>query len=143
MEVVRLVKPCLLSRRNSQQGGLDRPSVWTVQRGGAPASSGTEPPIPWRAREPGPPQQLCPPPPHPAPHLAGAELADEQRAALGVLPPVQAVQLGGHLAQLLVRVVELCQQLRIRPLRRGGVSRRPVRPLTWPGPCAPCVHGGW
>lgn len=61
------------------------------------------------------PQPGSPPAPSavPAPHLAGTELADKQRAALGVLPPVQAVQLGGHLAQLLVCMVELCQQLRV------------------------------
>lgn len=50
-------------------------------------------------------------------HLAGAELADEQRAPLRVLPPVQAVQLGSHLVQLLVRIVELGKQLRVRPLQ--------------------------
>lgn len=44
-------------------------------------------------------------------HLAGAELADEQRAPLRVLAPVQAVQLGCHLVQLLVRIVELGQQM--------------------------------
>lgn len=58
----------------------------------------------------------------PRAHLAGAELADEQRAPLRVFPPVQAVQLGGHLVQLLVGIVELGEQLRVGPLRETGTA---------------------
>ena len=50
--------------------------------------------------------------------LAGPELVDQQRASLRVLPAVQTVQLHGHLVQLLVCIVELGQELGVRPLRR-------------------------
>lgn len=50
--------------------------------------------------------------------LTGAELVDQQRASLRVLPAVEAVQLSGHLIQLFVGVVELSQELRVCPLHK-------------------------
>lgn len=54
--------------------------------------------------------------------LTGPELVDQQGASLRVLPSIEAVQLRGHLVQLFIGVVELGQELRVRPLRRthGG-----------------------
>lgn len=51
--------------------------------------------------------------------LTGSELVDQQGASLGVLPAVEAVQLSGHLVELFISVVELCQELRVRPLHRN------------------------
>lgn len=50
--------------------------------------------------------------------LTGSELVDQQSTSLRVLPAVQAVQFSGHLVELLISVIELCQELRVRPLRR-------------------------
>lgn len=51
--------------------------------------------------------------------LTGSELVDQQGASLGVLPAIKAVQLGGHLVQFFIGVVELGQELRVRPLHRN------------------------
>lgn len=51
--------------------------------------------------------------------LTGAELVDQQGASLRVFPAVEAVQLCGHLVQLLISVVELGQELSVRPLHRN------------------------
>lgn len=51
--------------------------------------------------------------------LTGAELIDQQGASLRVFPAVEAVQLCGHLVQLFISVVELGQELRVRPLHRN------------------------
>lgn len=51
--------------------------------------------------------------------LTGAKLVDQQGASLRVFPAVEAVQLRGHLVQLLISVVELGQELRVRPLHRN------------------------
>lgn len=50
--------------------------------------------------------------------LTGSELVDQQSTSLRVLPAIQAVQLSGHLVELLISVIELCQELRVRPLCR-------------------------
>lgn len=49
--------------------------------------------------------------------LTGSELVDQQGTSLRVLPAVEAVQLSGHLVQLFISVVELGQELRVRPLQ--------------------------
>lgn len=51
--------------------------------------------------------------------LTGTELVDEQGASLRVFPAVEAVQLCGHLVQLLISVVELGQELSVRPLHKN------------------------
>lgn len=51
--------------------------------------------------------------------LTGAELIDQQGTSLRVFPAVEAVQLCGHLVQLFISVVELGQELRVRPLHRN------------------------
>lgn len=51
--------------------------------------------------------------------LTGAKLVDQQGASLRVFPAVEAVQLCGNLVQLLISVVELGQELSVRPLHRN------------------------
>lgn len=52
-------------------------------------------------------------------NLTGTELVDQQGTSLRVLPAVEAVQLSGHLVQLFISVVELGQELGVRPLHRN------------------------
>lgn len=61
--------------------------------------------------------------------LTGSELVDQQGTSLRVLPSVKAVQLSGHLVQLFIGIVELCQELRVRPLQRN--TRRSLSILVW------------
>lgn len=56
------------------------------------------------------------------PDLTRSELVDQQGTSLRVLPAVEAIQLGGHLIQLFISVVELGQELRVRPLH-GNTKR--------------------
>lgn len=51
--------------------------------------------------------------------LTGAKLVDQQGASLRVFPAVEAVQLCGHLVQLLIGVVELGQELSVCPLHKN------------------------
>lgn len=48
--------------------------------------------------------------------LTRSELVDQQGTSLRFFPAIEAVQLSGHLIQLIISVVELGQELRVRPL---------------------------
>lgn len=58
--------------------------------------------------------------------LTRSELVDQQCTSLRVFPAVEAVQLSGHLIQLLVSVVELGQELRVRPLHTNTKRNKEV-----------------
>lgn len=59
-------------------------------------------------------------------NLTRAELVDQQGTSLRVFPAVEAVQLSGHLIQLFISVVELGQELRVRPLHRNRERQKEV-----------------
>lgn len=58
--------------------------------------------------------------------LTRSELVDQQGTSLRVFPAIEAIQLSGYLIQLFVSVVELGQELRVRPLHRNTQRHKEV-----------------
>lgn len=71
-----------------------------------------------------------------------AELADEQRAALGSFRPSRRCPTRRPPGSAPRHVVELCQQLRIRPLREGAGEQTPGAAPHLTGPWPLCMAGG-